>query len=218
MDIAEQHNALLLVPHFAREAGFPKDQHFNMGNMFEMDSLDNLLSPNPENEWSYSLIDPIFDFVIEKMRNRSIGYLIYGHSAGSQFVHRLLFFKPDAKIQKVVCANAGWYTMPDFVELYPYGLGETQCDTTALRKVFAKKVAILLGDQDTDSKHRSLRRTAQAMKQGEHRFQRGHAFYEKCTQVADSLQVRFAWDLQVVRGVAHSNARMAPDAAKVLFD
>ena len=52
IDIAEEHDALLLVPHFARQAGFPEDQHFNMGNMFEMDSLDNVISPNPEDDWS----------------------------------------------------------------------------------------------------------------------------------------------------------------------
>ena len=217
IDIAEQHNALLLVPHFTRD-DFPEDVHFNMGNMFQMDSLDNLLGPNPANQWSYSLIDPIFDFVVKKMKNRSTGYLIYGHSAGSQFLHRLLLFRPDARIVKAVCANAGWYTMPDFGELFPYGLNATPCDTTSLQKTFAKKVTILLGDQDTDPKHRSLRRTPQAIKQGVHRFQRGKTFYESCKRIADSLNVHFAWDLEVVPGVAHSNAKMAPNAAKVLFD
>lgn len=217
IEIADKHRALLLVPHFTRE-DFPEDIHFNMGDMFKMDSLDNLLSPNPANEWSYSLIDPIFDFVVEKMKNKSEGYLIYGHSAGSQFLHRLLFFKPEAKVQKAVCANAGWYTMPDFDQLFPYGLKETQCDTTTLRKLFAKEVTVLLGDQDTDTGHSSLRRTPEAMQQGAHRFQRGHTFYEACQRMAQALNVQFAWDLRVVPGVAHSNAGMAPAAANALFD
>jgi hypothetical protein len=217
IDIAEQHNALLLVPHFSRENGFPEDDQYNMGNMFKMDQDENLLSANPENEWSYSLIDPIFDFVVERMKNTSTGYLIYGHSAGSQFLHRLLFFKPDAKIQEAVCANAGWYTMPDFDQIFPYGLKETQCKPESLRKLFAKQVTILLGDQDTDPDHDSLRRTPQAMLQGAHRFQRGHTFYQACKQMAASLGVEFRWDLQIVPGVAHSNSKMAPSAAKVLF-
>ncbi len=215
--ITEEHRALLLVPHFTRE-DFPEDIHFNMGDMFKMDSLDNLLSPNPAGEWSYSLIDPIFDFVVEKMKNKSEGYLIYGHSAGSQFLHRLLFFKPEAKVQKAVYANAGWYTMPDFDQLYPYGLKETQCDTTALRRLFAKEVTVLLGDQDTDPGHGSLRRTPEAMQQGAHRFQRGQTFYEACRRMAQALNAPFAWDLRVVPGVAHSNAGMAPAAANALFD
>jgi hypothetical protein len=217
INIAEQHNALLLVPHFSRENGFPVDDQYNMGNMFDMDSQENLLAPNPESEWSYSLIDPIFNYVVDKMKNKSSGYLIYGHSAGSQFLHRLIFFKPDAKIKKAVCANAGWYTMPDFEQVFPYGLKETQCTAAALRKVFAKKVTILLGDQDTDPNHRSLRRTPEAMKQGVHRFQRGHTFYEVCQQMAAELGVELNWDLQIVPGVAHSNSKMAPAAAEVLF-
>jgi hypothetical protein len=218
IDSAEQNNALLLVPHFSRENGFPEDDQYNMGNMFKMDPDENLLSPNPESEWSYSLIDPIFDFVVERMKNHSTGYLIYGHSAGSQFLHRLLFFKPGAKIKKAVCANAGWYTMPDFDQIFPYGLKETQCSEESLRKLFAKKVTILLGNMDTDPDHSSLRRTPQAMQQGAHRFQRGHTFYRACKQIAEKLGVQFRWDLEVVSGVAHSNRQMAPSAAKVLFE
>ena len=217
IDIAEKHNTLLLVPHFSRENGFPEDDQYNMGNMFKMDSLENLLSPNPESEWSYSLIDPIFDYVVEEMNNKSEGYLIYGHSAGSQFLHRLLFFKPEAKIQRAVCANAGWYTMPDFDQNFPYGLKETRLNAEALRKLFAKKITVLLGDQDTDPNHKSLRRTPQAMLQGAHRFQRGHTFYQSCEQLAETLEAEFLWDIQIVSGVDHSNSKMALSAAKVLF-
>lgn len=217
LEIAEKNHALLLVPHFSRENGFPEDDQYNMGNMFNMDREENLLSPNPENEWSYSLIDPIFDFVVERMRNTSKGYLIYGHSAGSQFLHRFLFFKPDAKVQKAVCANAGWYTMPDFQQIFPYGLKETQCSDDALRKLFTKKVTVLLGDQDTDPNHSSLRRTPQAMLQGSHRFERGHTFYKACKETAAALGVPFNWKLKIAPGIAHSNRDMAPFAAEVLF-
>lgn len=151
------------------------------------------------------------------MKNKSTGYLIYGHSAGSQFLHRLLFIKPAAKIQRAVCANAGWYTMPDFDQIFPYGLKETQCSMESLRKLFTKKVTTLLGDQDTDPNHRSLRRTPQAILQGAHRFQRGHTFYQACKQMAATLGEQFRWDLQIVSGVSHSNSEMAPSAAKVLF-
>ena len=216
VDIAERHSALLLVPHFTKEQ-FPLDSQFHQGNMFKTDSADKILSSIPENKWTFSVIDPIFDFVVAKMKNKSEGYFIYGHSAGSQFVHRFLFFKPDAKVKKAVYANAGWYTMPDFNELYPYGLKGTKCNKKNLRKLFGRKVTVLLGDQDTNTAHRSLRRTPQAMKQGAYRFERGHTFYRSCKQMADSLKVECAWDLQVVPGVAHSNKGMSKGAEKVFF-
>ena len=202
IDIAEKKNSLLLVPHFSRENGFPEDDQYNMGNMFKMDSLENLLAKNPSSEWSYSLINPIFDYVVKKTGNNSKRFLIYGHSAGSQFLHRLIFFIPDLKIEKAVCANAGWYTMPDFDSVFPYGLKETACSSETLSEVLQKKVTVLLGDQDIDPNHKSLRRTPQAMKQGEHRFMRGHNFFEACKKKAAELNVDFNWEIKIVPGVA----------------
>jgi len=217
VSIAKKHNALLLVPHFSRDNGFPESSHYNLGNMFEMDKDENILASNPENKWSYSLIDPIFDFVVDKMGNNSTAYFIYGHSAGSQFVHRFLFFKHNAKVRKAVCANAGWYTMPDLNVKFPYGLGGTDYSLSVLGKFLGKDVTILLGDKDVDTNHRSLRRTPQAMQQGAHRFARGNNFYEACRLKAQSLGVTFSWGLQEVPGAAHSNAAMAPNAAALLF-
>lgn len=218
VDIAEKHNALLLVPHFSRENGFPEDDQYNMGNMFKMDADENLLAKNPESEWSYSLINPIFDYTVKQMGNNSKKFLIFGHSAGSQFLHRLVFFKPDLKIKKAVCANAGWYTMPDFNSVFPYGLKETTCTPENLSKAFQQRVIVLLGDKDIDPNHKSLRRTPQAMEQGEYRFKRGHTFFESCKKKAAELNVDFNWDIQIVPGVAHSNSKMAPAAAEVLLN
>ena len=86
-----------------------------------------------------------------------------------------------------------------------------------LKKVFAKNVTILLGDQDIDPNHKSLRRTPEAMKQGEHRFQRGHTFYQACQKMAVESGFAFNWDLQTAPGIAHSNKLMASPAGKVIF-
>ena len=217
IDIAEENNALLIVPDFAKDNGFPRSSHYNMGNMFDMDRNENILAENPENEWSYSLIDPIFDFVVKNTGNHSTTYLIYGHSAGSQFVHRFLFFKPQAKVRKAVCANAGWYTMPDFDADFPYGLAKTNSSPETLRRFLERDITILLGDKDIDTNHRSLRRTPQAMKQGPHRYARGRNFYGICDLKIQSMGFTFSWELQEVPGAAHSNAAMAPAAGKILF-
>ncbi len=217
VDVAKKYNALLIVPHFSRENGFPTSGHYNLGNMFEFGENDKLLSVNPENEWSYSLIDPIFDFVVERMGNHATAYYIYGHSAGSQFVHRFLLFKPNARVIKAVCANAGWYTMPDLNVKFPYGLAGTNYSPAVLSRFFERDITVLLGDKDVDTKHSSLRRTPQAMRQGAHRFARGNNFYKICSLQAQSLGISFSWKLQEVPGAAHSNAAMAPNAAAILF-
>ncbi len=215
--VAEEHGALILCPYFGREVGFPTAQEFNMGNMFKMDSLDHIVAPKPKNEWAYTLIDAVFDYVVRQLGNFSQAYYIFGHSAGSQFVHRMLFFCPEAKVLTAACANAGWYTMPDFETEFPYGFKGTGYDPENLRTVFAKDVVVLLGDQDTDTQHRSLRRTPEAMRQGPHRFARGQKFYAYCKQVADSLGFEFNWRLRIVPGVAHSNRGMMPAAAEEFF-
>lgn len=217
ISIADSNNAVLVAPLFSRENGFPEDDHYNMGNMFKMDEEENLLDKNPESEWSYSLINPIFDFVVKDLKNNSKSYMIYGHSAGSQFVHRFLFFKPEAKVTKAVCANAGWYTMPEFDQTFPYGLKNTTASKNSLKKLYQKNVAILLGDQDIDVNHKSLRRTPEAMKQGVHRFERGHSFFEANKNWAKELDVEFNWKLETVPGVAHSNSGMAKGAVNSLF-
>ncbi len=215
-DIAERNNALLLCPEFSGE-DFPLDTQYNMGNMFIMSESDSILGPVAESDWTYSLIEPVFDLARKMTNNASAGYFIYGHSAGSQFVHRFLFFKPGARVIRAVCANAGWYTVPDFDTVFPYGLKGTGVTKDDLRTVFGKDVTIFLGDADTDTESPSLRKTPEAMAQGRHRFERGNNFYAKCRDTAGELRTKFNWKLAVAPGVAHSNTDMAPLAEKILF-
>ena len=51
--------------------------------------------------------------------NTSADYYLFGHSAGAQFVHRLLLMVPDGRYAALVAANAGWYTVPDKSIDYP---------------------------------------------------------------------------------------------------
>lgn len=215
-DIAEKNNVLLIVPEFSRKY-FPKDDNYNMGNMFKMDSTENLLTKNPKNEWSYSVIEPLFDYVKSITGNTSQNYSIYGHSAGSQFVHRFLFFIPEARIYKAVCANAGWYTFPDTLQIFPYGLKGTNATLEDIRDTFSKSVTVLLGTADTITTSASLRRTPEAMLQGKYRFERGQNFYKFCMSKAEEMNVKFNWQLQFAPNVGHKNNQMKIYAEKFLF-
>jgi hypothetical protein len=55
------------------------------------------------------------------------------------------------------------------------------------------------------------------MRQGPHRFARGHRYMETARKEAARLGVPLMWRLEIVPGVAHSGRDMAPFAARELF-
>lgn len=208
---ARQKGALLLVPHFSQQA-FPGSRGYNLGNMFDAKGR-----PTPQSDWTFAMIERLFDQVREEIDGSQDRYSIYGHSAGAQFVHRLLLFMPTARIARAVSANAGWYTFPDFGVRFPYGLRGTRLTDDELMAAFARDYAILLGALDTEESHPTLRTSREAEKQGANRYARGVAFFDAARTKAAELGVPFNWRLSAVSGAAHSNAEMADAAARALY-
>jgi len=211
-DLADQYGFFLLVPEFGRPA-YQKSRHYNLGNIIDASG-----QVREESSWSFSRVEQAFDFYRQQQNIQTNEYQIYGHSAGAQFVHRFLFHLPESRANRLVAANAGWYTMPDLAENWPYGLKGSVVAVEGLKVAFNRPLLILLGDQDTDPQHSSLRRAPEAMLQGPHRFARGYHFFESGQAKADSLETPYRWRLQTVPGVAHDNRGMAVAAARYLFE
>jgi poly(3-hydroxybutyrate) depolymerase len=209
---AEQHGFILLCPQFSN-ADFPGEESYNFGNI-----LDKQRQLQPREQWSFRFLEPIFDAVRKTAGNRSERYHLYGHSAGAQFVHRYLFFMPEARIARAVAANAGVWTVPDPAVDYPYGLRGAGVDTVAERALFGRPLVVLLGTADTDQTDIHLRRTPEAMVQGPHRFARGQYFFAAARRESAALGVPLAWRLATAPDIEHSNKLMAPFAVKVLFE
>ena len=209
--LAEAHRGLLIVPEFSN-AQFPGGDAYNLGNVFNKAG-----DVRPRREWSYAVIEPVFDEVRRRFGSTRERYALYGHSAGAQFVHRYLFFVPEARVSQVVSANAGWYTFPDWTVGFPYGLGGTAVSEATVRAVLQKPVVVLLGTADTDPEHPSLRRTPEANAQGAHRFARGEKFFATAEALAATWQVPFGWRKELAPQVDHSNEGMAEFAAEFLF-
>ncbi len=207
---AKQGNFLLLVPEFSKRK-YPGSAGYNLGNMFSSSG-----TKNDEASWSFTVIEDLFDHVKSISRSQESVYSIYGHSAGAQFVHRLVIFKPDARIRTAIAANAGWYTMPTEAIVFPYGLRNSGKNMNSISDSFAKKLIILLGEKDTDENHKYLRKTAEAMAQGKHRVARGHSFYNTAIRSAKEHKVQLEWKIKVISGVGHSNSRMSTHASKLL--
>ncbi|MCC5833288.1 MAG: hypothetical protein JJU20_01005 [Opitutales bacterium] len=209
--LAAEYGFLLIVPEFSQD-NFPGDRGYIMGKVFDSDG-----ERNPRETWAYSALEPLFDEVLDRFENSNEGYYLYGHSAGSQFVHRMNYFVPDARFIHAVSANAGWYTLPTHEIDFPYGLNNTGVSEEELKHALSQPMLILLGEEDNDPNHRHLRRAPEAMEQGAHRFARGNNYYKRGQEAAEELGVEFGWQIQTVPGVAHNNAHMAVEAAAFLF-
>jgi len=210
-EIAQLYGALILSPEFSRK-NYRGSRRFNLGNL-KNGSGDTL----PRSVWSFPVIDRVFDQARVQLGFGQQRYYLFGHSAGSQFVHRMIIFAPSNKMITAVAANAGWYTEPNFAIEFPYGLRDAPADMETLRRAFGRKLTILLGQGDNDETHKSLRRTDEANAQGPHRLARGRRFYQQSKEVARSLEIPFLWRLKEVSGIAHSGRGMAGPAAEVFF-
>jgi poly(3-hydroxybutyrate) depolymerase len=211
-ELAMEHEFLLVVPEFSRR-DFPGSAGYNLGN--RVDSSGQAVA---RSRWTFSAIEPLFDDVRKRWGMSTSRYALYGHSAGAQFVHRFVFFVPDARVSRVVTANAGWYTMPDYQVAWPYGLGGTALPPEMLAEAFRKPVTVLLGERDDDPQHQSLRRTPEAMAQGPSRLDRGRRFFTTARAQAARMNVPFNWRMELVPGVGHDNRRMAPAAVEILLE
>ncbi|MBP7825804.1 MAG: hypothetical protein KA236_04550 [Verrucomicrobia bacterium] len=203
---AREHQVLLLVPEFSKQH-YPSAAYQRGGVSRQTD----------ESQWTFALIEKLFDHVRAATGLERTNYLIYGHSGGGQFVHRLVQFMPHARFERAVAANPGYYTMPTFEKNFPYGFKESPMTDERLRRAFSRPLIILLGDQDTDPDAANLNRSAEAMAQGRHRFERGQHFYAAAKKLAAERAMPCQWQMKVVPGVGHSNAGMTAEAAKILF-
>lgn len=210
-DLSNQHGFLLIAPEFSK-ANFPGGRRYARGNMRVKSG-----ALNPMRDWSFNIIEKLFDDVRDWSGATREKYLLFGHSAGGQFVHRLITFIPDLRIERAVAANAGWYAVPDENVNFPYGLKGTEIADAQLRSAFARNLTVMLGDADADPDSKNLNRGTGAMKQGEHRLARGLNFFDAARLKASQMKVPFAWQLEIVPGAGHSTNEVKVAASRILL-
>lgn len=204
---ANTYGFAIFAPQFNR-AYFPRDSGYNLGNVFIDGDAPSTASLNPADEWTFALAAPLFDEVVRLLASRQPVFHAWGHSAGGQFLHRLVQFVPDGPYGEVIPANSGWYTVPDPTITFPYGHRLTPLATQA-PDWFRVRLTVHIGSNDNDPNAAGLRRTPEADLQGTNRFDRAAHFLSESDRLAQSAAVSSAWSRVEVAGVGHDETAMA---------
>lgn len=214
---ADQNGFMVFAPEFS-EVNFPGGDGYNLANMFVDGDNPSSQTLIPDSLWTFSVLDPLFLDIKSRTGNISEGYVAFGHSAGAQFLSRFLLFKPESRMQKAICANAGWYTVPDRNVNFPYGLGLSPATEPGIKQAFGKNLLVLLGKLDTNPNSSGLRHNQQADAQGLFRLARGRYFFAESEKIATALNTPLNWKLSEVAGVGHDHALMAKNAVPFVLE
>ena len=167
--LADENNLLIVAPEFENKFSKYITNDYQEGNLFTFFG-----TQNSKREWAYAVVENIFDHIksVNKITNEH--YDIFGHSAGGQFVHRMVMLMPESRIRTAISANSGFFSLPNEKLEFPYGIKNTDVD---LQEAYKKRLVILLGELDNDPSLGTFRKTDLAMEQGVHRLERGTTFF-----------------------------------------
>ncbi|MGL5385496.1 MAG: hypothetical protein ACRDCA_06530 [Serratia sp. (in: enterobacteria)] len=208
---AKKNQLIVIAPRFS-EADYPGNDGYNLGNIENAKTH----QANPKGEWAFTVIDDLFADLQQQGITKQKNYYLFGNSAGCQFVHRMLTLVPEANVKAAICAAAGWWTMPDVENLWPYGLDKAPVKVTQkqLADYFAKPVLITVGEKDNDPYHPLLRRSYEAMAQGDSRLTRAQNYFLTAQQKAKRYKVDFNWRFTTLPDVGHSGSKMSAYGAE----
>lgn len=212
IEAAERHRLLVVAPTFANDL-YPKPESYNNGMVIAADGV-----VAPRTSWIYGVPERVFAALHAGGVTRRKRAAIFGHSAGAQFLHRLLAMQPDAQFDMAAPANAGWYTLPTLDHMFPVGLGGLGFDEDDLRRFLAYPMTLFAGDQDIDRSDPNLPSQPEALAQGPTRFARAHFFHDFARRQAESLGVALAWRLIIVPGIGHDGRSMSRAVAAFWFE
>lgn len=225
---AESKGFIVIAPLFTKEL-YPNIDYQYGGVSYSNKAY----MPRKAEEMTYNIIEALFDMFKDKLGNKSVTYDLWGHSAGSQFTHRMLLNMPDCRVGRAVTSNAGSYTFAvqagikdegGTVYGFPYSVSDMGMSDAQLAKFFARDLTVHLGTADTattQAEDPDLPVTDGAMAQGTCRYERGRNFFAACKAEAQRLGVPFNWKQVDVPGVAHEARKMVQTsgtgAAALLF-
>jgi poly(3-hydroxybutyrate) depolymerase len=210
LPLVEQHNLLAIAIEFPEDS-FPDYLRYHFGNLHNEDG-----TPNPREQWTYGIVPRLFDRLrLAGVTNRE-RYGVFGHSAGGQFVHRMLSFGFRDRVAVAVSANAGTYAMPDLDIPWPFGLGQTEVTRETLAPLLNFPLTVMAGTNDTKTTGRYFPKGPRSMRQGETRYHRAHNYVRLGHAAAQALGTECTWSVIDVPDVGHDGHGMSIAAAPVV--
>lgn len=232
---ADRHDVLILAPQYSEQA-YPFEDYHMVGwmqdvnleeavtfvpgsNIARLDESALSYTVNQDrNTWLFADFDRLFALVIAITGSRQSRYDLFGHSAGGQILHRLAISYLSDKVDRIVAANSGFYTMPDTSLALPFGLKGLPIPDEMIKDAYQRKLALLLGESDNARETGgTLLRSPTADQQGLHRLARGRYYYQQALQSAGRSGVSLQWEKVEIPEVGHEFRAMSQAAAKYLY-
>ncbi len=210
LPLAEANGILAIAIEFP-EQSFPDYLNYHFGNLHNEDG-----TPNPREKWTYGIVPRLFDALREVGVTEREKYGMFGHSAGGQFVHRMLSFGYRERVAVAACANAGTYAMPDLDVAWPFGLGATELTQATLMELLNFPITVLAGTNDTKTTGRYFPKGPRSMRQGETRWHRAHTYVRLGREAAAAMGTNCAWTVIDVPGIGHDGHGMSVAAAPIV--
>lgn len=209
----------MIAPEFSDEqligfvgslSGWGFEYRYSTGNVVSWFSRD-----LPEKDWYFTSVDHLFDAFLRSDPQLLNRYILFGHSAGGQFVHRMAMFKPDARFDLAIAANSGWYTIPDIEQNYPYGISGAPEVQDRITHSLQRPLVVFLGTEDKPDQG-GFRTRPEAIGQGKSRPQRGEHFFKTAQHAASNRGLNLGWQLKYAEGIGHNYKDMAEAAIPLI--
>jgi pimeloyl-ACP methyl ester carboxylesterase len=131
---------LLFAPHLDRER-FP-NWRYQQAGVYRDDRV------QPESAWTEPVLRDLIAWARKWAGRPDTPTILFGHSAGAQFLSRAVAYFPPEDVYRIVIANPSAHVMPSLEEAAPYGFdGIFERDQRAerLRAYLRQRITIFLG-------------------------------------------------------------------------
>ncbi|NLS07279.1 alpha/beta hydrolase [Rhizobium sp. P32RR-XVIII] len=209
---ADRHDLLIVAPTFP-DADFKGAENYNDGMVRDAGGL-----VTPPSSWIYHVPALVAAALVEAGVITEGRVRIFGHSAGSQFLHRMVSLVGFGPFKAVAAANAGWYSLPTLDKPFPAGLAETGLAEVDLKRLLETPLHVMAGLKDCEATADHLPSQPEAIAQGPGRLQRARNYFAKAKAAAERLDCGFNWQFTEVPDVAHDGRAMSVAAAGIWFE